>query len=81
MSDQPDISAARDDVQRARDQIADTIAEIEARVTAPVRAVGQRLDAGRAVREHPWAALAVALGAGVAVAVSGADERAAEFAA
>ena len=81
MSLQPEIAAARDDVQRARDQISDTIAELEERVTAPVQAVRQRLDVGRLVREHPWAALAVAVGAGVLVASTGADERAAELAA
>ena len=81
MSLQPEIAAARDDVQRARDQISDTIAELQDRVTAPVQAVKQRLDVGRVVREHPWAALAVAIGAGVLVASTGADERAAEIAA
>lgn len=81
MSLQPEIAAARDDVQRARDQISDTIAELEDRVTAPVHAVRQRLDVGRAVREHPWAALAVAVGAGLLVSSTGADERAAEIAA
>lgn len=81
MSLQPEIAAARDDVQRARDQISDTIAELEERVTAPVQAVRQRLDVGGAVREHPWAALAVAVGAGVLVASTGADERAAGIAA
>lgn len=81
MSLQPEIAAARDDVQRARDQLSDTIAELEARVTAPVQAVKQRLDVGRIVREHPWTALAAAVGAGVLVASTGADERAAGIAA
>lgn len=77
----PDLSAARDDVQRSRAQISDTIAEIEARVTAPVRAVKQRLDVGRMVQEHPWAALSTAAAAGVIVAASQADRRAASLAA
>jgi ElaB/YqjD/DUF883 family membrane-anchored ribosome-binding protein len=77
----PDVAAARDDVQRARDQLSDTIAEIEARVTAPVRAVTRRLDVGRLIQEHPWAALATAVGVGAAVAASGADGRAASIAA
>jgi ElaB/YqjD/DUF883 family membrane-anchored ribosome-binding protein len=80
VSVQPDIAAARDDVQRARDQLSDTISEIEARVTAPVRAVKDRLDVGRVIRDHPWAALATAVGVGAAVAVSGADRRAASLA-
>jgi hypothetical protein len=81
VSAQPDIAAARDDVQRARTQISDTISEIEARVTAPVRAVTNRLDVGRVIQEHPWAALATAVGVGVAVAASGTDRRAGSLAA
>lgn len=81
MSAQPDIAAARDDVQRARTQISDTISEIEARVTAPVRAVTNRLDVGRVIQEHPWAALATAVGVGALVAVTGTDRRAASVAA
>lgn len=77
----PDISSARDDVQRARGQISDTIAEIEARVTAPVRAVKQRLDVGRVIQDHPWAALTTAAAVGAIVAASQADRRAASLAA
>ena len=81
MSVQPEIAAAREDVQRARDHIADTIAELEDRITAPVQAVKRRLDVGQMVREHPWAALAVAVSAGALVGGSGADRRAAAVAA
>jgi ElaB/YqjD/DUF883 family membrane-anchored ribosome-binding protein len=77
----PDISAARDDVQRSRAQVSDTIAEIEARVTAPVRAVKERLDVGRMIQDHPWAALTTAIATGVIVAAAGADRRAASLAA
>jgi ElaB/YqjD/DUF883 family membrane-anchored ribosome-binding protein len=77
----PDISTARDDVQRTRAQISDTVAEIEARVTAPVRAVKQRLDVGRMVQDHPWAALTTAAALGAIVAASQADRRAASLAA
>ena len=80
MPDQTEISAARDDVQRARERIHDTVAELEARVTAPVRTVKQRLDVGQLVHDHPWSALAVAVSAGAIVAASGADTRAASVA-
>jgi hypothetical protein len=80
LPDQAEIAAARDDVQRARDRILDTVAELEERVTTPVRAARQRLDVGQMVQGHPWAALAVAVGAGAVVAASGADERAAAMA-
>ena len=76
MSVQPEIAAARDDVQRTRDEISHTIAELEERVFAPARAVRQRLDVGRVVQDHPWVSLAIAVGAGALVANSGADERA-----
>jgi ElaB/YqjD/DUF883 family membrane-anchored ribosome-binding protein len=77
----PDISAARDEVQRSRAQISETIAEIETRVTAPVRAVKGRLDVGRMIQDHPWAALTTAVAVGAAVAASNADRRAASLAA
>ena len=80
MSARSDIAAARHDVQHARDQLTDTIVELESRLTAPGRAVRRGLDVGRLVQEHPWTALAVAVGAGAAVASSGADERAASLA-
>lgn len=81
MSLEPEIAAARDDVRRARSQLSTTLNELEERITAPVQAVKQRLEVGRVVREHPWAALAVAVGTGVAIATSGADKRAATVAA
>jgi hypothetical protein len=81
MSVLPEIAEARDDVQRARDQLSDTIAELEERITAPVHAVRRRLDVGQAVADHPWAALAVAVGAGALVATTGADRRVATLAA
>jgi hypothetical protein len=77
MSVQPELEAARDDVQSARDHLHDTITELGDRITAPIGAVKERLDVGRMVREHPWTALGVAVGAGALVAGSGADERAA----
>jgi hypothetical protein len=77
LPDNTEIAAARDDVQRAKDRIHDTVAELEARVAAPVRAVRQKLDVAEMVQNHPWAALAVAVSAGAVAAASGADKRAA----
>lgn len=76
----PDIAAARTDVQQARGQISETIAEIEARVTAPIRAAKQRLDVGRVIQDHPWAAFGTAAAIGAVAAVSQADRRAASLA-
>jgi hypothetical protein len=77
----PEISAARHDVIHAREMLSDTIDEIEQTLTAPVRAVRDRLDVRRLVQNHPWAALAVAVGTGALVSSSGADARAASLAA
>lgn len=80
MSARAEIAAARHDVQHARDQLTDTIVELESRLTAPMSAVRRGLDVGGLVQAHPWTALVVAVGAGAAVASSGADERAASLA-
>jgi hypothetical protein len=72
-----EVAAARDEVERTRAHISDTIDEIETRLIAPVKAVQQRLDLVQLVRDHPWPALAAAIGVGVAVSVSGADAKAA----
>ena len=81
MATSTDLTTAREDVQRSRAQISNTIAELEQRVTAPVAAVKERLDVGRLVRDHPWTALALATGAGVAIAATGTDVRVASAAA
>lgn len=75
-----EVAAARDEVERTRAHISDTIDEIETRLIAPVKAVKQRLDLMQLVRDHPWPALATAIGVGVAVSVSRADIKAATIA-
>ena len=87
MSTESQIAATRE-LAAVRSRMSDTVAEIEARVTAPVDAVKERvgaakdrLDVVQLIRDHPWPALAVALGAGVAVAASGVDRTAASAAA
>src|SRR3712207_4920756 len=70
-----------EDVQRdialTRERMSETIAELDARISDRVTAVKETLDVARLVQEHPWAALAVAFGAGVLLAGTGADARAA----
>jgi hypothetical protein len=75
-----DVAAAREEVAHTRTQISNTIDEIETRITAPVHAVKARLDVVQLVRDHPWPALAAAIGAGVLVSASGADAKAAAIA-
>jgi ElaB/YqjD/DUF883 family membrane-anchored ribosome-binding protein len=87
MSTESQIAATREELAAVRSRMSDTVAEIEARVTAPVAevrgrvgAVKDRLDVVQLIRDNPWPALAVALGAGVVVAASGADRKAASAA-
>lgn len=75
-----EIAAAREELARVRERMSDTAAELEDKLSAPVDAVKERLDVVQLIRDHPWPALAVALGAGVAIAASGADRKAASAA-
>ena len=68
---------ARREVEMSRERIAETVGELETRIADRVDVVRQRTDIGKLVREHPWPALAVALGAGVLLGSTGVDERAA----
>lgn len=77
MTSSTEVAAARADVARARTQISDTITEITDRFAAPVRTVKAKLNVAQAVNDHPWIAVTAALGAGVLLATSGADTRAA----
>ena len=78
---QAEIDSARNEVLRSRAQVADTLATLRERVTEPAAVVRRTLDLADAVQQHPWPALAIALGAGAFVAASGADARAASAAA
>ena len=75
------MSEMTEDVQRdialTRERMSETIAELDSRISDRVAAVKEKLDVGQLVQEHPWAALAVAVGVGVLLAGTGADERAA----
>ena len=71
------IADARLEVVAARERVSETVGELEAQVAERVDAVKRRADIGTLIRDHPWPALAVALGAGVLLSATGADERAA----
>lgn len=64
------------DVTRARMSLA--VDELEARLSESADAVKEKLDVMRLVREHPWIALGVAVGAGALLGGTGADRAAAE---
>lgn len=77
MSSQSEIATTRAELNAVRDRMSDTAAELQAKFTAPVAAMQEKLDVVQLVRDHPWPALAVAVGVGAAIAASGADRKAA----
>lgn len=70
-----EIQAAHDDVVQTRARMADTVAQIEARVTGQMDAVKAKLDVVQMIRDNPWTALAVATGIGVAISATGTDAK------
>jgi hypothetical protein len=75
------MSEITHDVQRdialTRERMSETIAELDARISHRVAIVKERLDVAQLVQDHPWAAVAVALGIGALLAGTGADAKAA----
>ena len=59
----------RADIEQTRQRMSGAIAELE-----------RKVDVTQKVRDHPWAAVAVAFGAGVALSTSRADVKAAQVA-
>jgi Protein of unknown function (DUF3618) len=57
----------RADIEQTRERMSGAIAELE-----------RKVDVSQRVKEHPWAAVAVAFGAGVALSASKADVKAAQ---
>jgi hypothetical protein len=57
----------RADIEQTRERMSGAIAELE-----------RKVDVTQKVRDHPWAAVAVAFGAGVALSASSADVKAAQ---
>lgn len=71
----PDIDTAREDVQRTRAQLTDTLAELSDRVTRPITVAKQKLNLVEVARNNPWPALALAVGAGALLSATGSDAR------
>lgn len=63
------------EIELTRERMADTIGEIESRVSGTVSDAKEKVNVLRMAREHPWTALAVALGAGILLSATGADEK------
>jgi hypothetical protein len=58
----------RADIEQTRERMSGAIAELE-----------RKVDVAQKIKDHPWAAVAVAFGAGVALSTSKADVRAAQI--
>ena len=71
------IDEVRRDIADTRARLSDTLAELDNRVDTVKHAVTHTANPLPTIREHPWLALGIALGAGVAIGMSGADRRAA----
>jgi len=71
------LESAQQDIAETREQIADTAAELRHVVAQRAEAIDPRTY----IREFPWIALGLAVGAGVAFAVTGAERKAATAAA
>lgn len=75
-----EMSGVRDEIAATRAQMASTLASLEARVSGTMQQVQRSVNPLELARAHPWPALAVAVGAGVALSASGTDRRAASAA-
>ena len=66
----------RNDMRATRLRMDTTISEIEGRIGEAARSVTGRLDITRYAQDYPWAAVGLALGAGLAFGLTGADRKA-----
>ena len=71
------IAGARLDIAATRTRLSGTVAELEQQVSDRIDGVKKKVSVAELARRHPWAALATAFVAGVALSTSGADRRAA----
>lgn len=76
-----ELERMRADVHAAREQVASALGEMRSRVTAPIDAARSWLDVPALIRHNPLASVAAAVGLGVFIAATGADEKAATAAA
>jgi ElaB/YqjD/DUF883 family membrane-anchored ribosome-binding protein len=71
------IASARHDVLATRQRMSNTVAEIEERISSTVADAKRKVDVVTLARENPWLALGIAVAAGMALAATGADHKAA----
>jgi hypothetical protein len=71
------VAGARLEIAATRTRLSGTVAELEQQLSDRIDGVKEKVSVVALVRRHPWAALASAFVAGVALSTSGADRRAA----
>jgi hypothetical protein len=74
----PEIESARREVEQTRARIEETTTELKDAVGERVSRAKRSVDPRHYAREYPWIFLGVALGAGLAIGLSGADRKAAK---
>ena len=72
------VAELKHDVARERVRIQRDVDEIAARVREQRAAIASKVDVGEYAREHPWVALGIAAAAGILLAGTGADAKAAK---
>jgi hypothetical protein len=65
------------DIALTRERMSETIAELDTQISHRVATVKEKLDVMQLAQEHPWPALAIAIGLGVLLGGTGADAKAA----
>lgn len=68
------------EIRLTRERMADTVAEIEDRISAKTAAIKQKVDVLQLAADHPWTALGVAVAAGLLLSATGADRKVARSA-
>ena len=71
------IAGARLEIAATRTRLSGTVAELEQQMSDTIDGVKKKVSVAELARRHPWAALATAFVAGVALSTTGADRRAA----
>jgi hypothetical protein len=74
------IEETKHDIEVTKAHLRDTAGELGDALSAKVSRAKQTVDPTHYAQQFPWAALGIALGAGLAIGLSGADEKAASAA-
>jgi hypothetical protein len=76
----PELEQVRHEIEHTRARIGETAAELKDTITQRVDEAAQTVNPLHYAREFPWIALGLALGAGLAIGLTGADAKAAKAA-